>query len=652
MGSPSRHRDRAGPSGLPWTRRHPGLALAVTALGLAVLTCAAYWQVQEFPFVEFDDPEYITNNPVVRDGLTLNGAQWAFGIGRAANWHPLTWFSHMLDVELFGVTPGAVLGSGGHHLTSLLLHALNTVLLCVLLASLTGQLWSAAFVAALFGLHPLHVESVAWVSERKDVLSTFFFMLTLLAYTAYARRPGTGRYALVLILFGLGLMAKQMLVSLPFILLLLDYWPLGRLTGRGMLARAVREKLPLLGMAAAASLLVVLAQRTGEAIAAHPAALRLPNAAVTYVAYLVAMLWPVDLAHYYPLSATPWSWWTIIGSALVLGTFSYASVRGRQRWPMVTVGWGWYAVSLLPVIGLIPVGGQARADRYTYVPLIGIFIAVAYGTPLLVSRLTGKTHPRPLAAVAIAVVAALFALTVGQVGHWRSGETLYRHTLAVTENNAHVHGALASVLFRQADTLRNQGDADRARQKAMEAADHARRAAAIQPSMVPAHTNLGSALTVLAKLEPDPPARAALLAEAERAYRTTLSLDLDNVIAHSNLASLYLDAHRPQEAIPHYEAALRSNPQAAAIHFNLGLAFERSGEPQKAADHFRTALARHPPDGVAYWASVHLAGLLDAAGQRGEAIALLRQAVQINARSRVDPSRNAAQRRLAALGSS
>jgi len=633
----------------PFALRRQRVALALTVLALAVATGAAYWQVLQFPFVEFDDPDYITNNTVVRNGVTVEGIRWAFGIGRAANWHPLTWLSHMLDVQLFGVAPGAVMGTGGHHATNLLLHVLNTGLLCVVLTRMTGALWPSAFVAALFGLHPLHVESVAWVSERKDVLSTLFLLLTVLAYVAHVGRPGRARYALVLLLYALGLMAKQMLVSLPFLLLLLDYWPLRRITVRGDLWRVAKEKLPLVVMAAIASVLVVLAQRAGGAIAPEPLGVRLPNAVVTPVVYLLTMLWPAKLAHFYPLSSARWAWWEVGGCGLALVAVSYASIRGMRRWPMVMVGWWWYLVSLLPVIGIVQIGGQARADRYTYVPLIGIFVAIAYGVPALVERVSGRSHGRVLAAVAGAIVAALIPLTVRQVGYWRSSETLYRHTLAVTQDNWHVHGALASILFRQAEALRSEQQADRARQTALDAADHARRAAALHPGMVQAHTNLGAALTVLAKLEADQTAKAAMLAEAEREYRTVLSLDPDNVIAHSNLATLLMDGKRPDLAIPHYEASLRINPNAAAVYVNLGLALERTGQAPQAADRFRRALELHPADSVAYWACIHLAGLLDAGGQRGEAVALLRQAVQINKRARVDPARNTAERRLAAL---
>src|SRR5947209_472240 len=370
-----------------WRRlanEHPSLLISLV---LGAITFAVYAPVLNFEFVEFDHDSYVTGNPAVQNGLTFEGVLWAFRGFHVCNWHPLTMLSHMLDCSIFH------LAAGGHHLTNLLLHTANTVLLFLLLKRMTGALWRSAMVAALFAWHPLHVESVAWVAERKDVLSTLFLLLTIWAYVRYAEKPGLRRYSLVLLWFSLGLMSKPMLVTLPGVLLLLDYWPLDRMRfasaqdadtaaapSRRILS-LVLEKLPLFVLSVAASIATLLAQREWNAVISlhsmSPSA-RLGNAIVSYAAYLEKMFWPVNLCAFYPLPGKV-SAGLFICAALMLGTICMLVWRSRRTRHYLSAGWLWYLLTLLPVIGLVQVGGQAMADRYTYVPLIGIFIMIVWG---------------------------------------------------------------------------------------------------------------------------------------------------------------------------------------------------------------------------------------------------------------------------------
>jgi len=462
------------------SRRARATAIAI-ALALAALVLAIYAPVRHFDFVQLDDPAYITENPHVLRGLTLDGVRWAFTTGHAANWHPLTWLSHMLDAELFGVAPGP------HHLTSVLLHALNTLLLFGALLRMTGAVWRSAVVAALFGVHPLRVESVAWVAERKDVLSALFWLLTLRAYAGFAApaepaAPRRGRrYALALALFALGLMAKPMLVTLPFTLLLLDWWPLGRL-GRTGAWPLVREKIPFVALAAASSAVTLIVQERGGAVSAvssEPFALRLENAVVSLVAYLRDMLWPAGLTVIYPFPESVPAW-QAAGACLVLGGISLAAWRLARSHPYVPVGWLWYLGTLLPVAGLVRVGLQARADRYTYVPLIGIFIAVVWGGAELAAR-AGARFPRrpalPAAAPALLAAASILALAAAarhQVGYWKDNVTLWTRatvlTLRVDEFEAHMSlGAALAAQGRSGEALRHFAEAVRLRPDSAEA---------------------------------------------------------------------------------------------------------------------------------------------------------------------------------------
>ena len=418
----------------------------------------------------WDDIPYLLQNSHVHDGLTLAGVKWAFGSMERCNWHPLTWISAMIDCGIYGPK------LWGHHLTSVLFHAANTLLLMLVLIRMTsrqgsaqaGSLWRSGFVAALFAIHPLHVESVAWIAERKDVLSTFFLMLTLLAYLSYVKRPNWGRYCLVALLFAMGLMAKPMLVTLPILLLLLDYWPLGR-------KRPVRvliwEKVPLLALSAASSVVTYIAQRQGHAVAPYPLDLRIENALLSYLRYIGKMVWPSGLAVHYPFPEQGIPAWQVIGAALALTAISLIAVKARKRHPYLLWGWLWYVITLIPVIGIVQVGGQSMADRYTYVPLIGLFVALAWGIP----RIT-----RTGVVLASAAMAALMLCSVLQVSYWRNDETMFRRVVSVNDNDAMAHNYLGV-------TLALQGNLKEGREQF-------EKALALDPHYPAAHVNMGNLL--------------------------------------------------------------------------------------------------------------------------------------------------------------
>src|SRR5438093_12096559 len=406
---------------------------------LALLTAATFWGVRQNDFISYDDPEFVTSNPIVREGLTWRGVVWAFTTPVLANWHPLTSLTHLADVSLYGLNPS------GHHTTNLLLHGVNTLLLFLLLRRLTGEDWRSAWVAALFAVHPAHVESVAWIAERKDVLSTLFWLATTWAYVSWVRDRRPGRYAAVLALFAAGLMSKPMLVSLPLVLLLLDDWPLARLRGGGLAGLwrspdgrpgALLEKVPLFAMTAGFSVVTFLVQRAAGAVrlSVFPLWARVENALVAYVRYLVMLVWPARLGVFYPHPGTAIPAGEAAAALVLLLAISAAAVLLRRRAPFFFTGWFWFVVTLLPVIGIIQVGFQAFADRYTYIPYIGLFVAAAWGVPALVPR--SKPARTALAAAAVASVAAMALAARVQVRFWRNSETLYLRTLEVTKNNA------------------------------------------------------------------------------------------------------------------------------------------------------------------------------------------------------------------------
>ncbi len=533
--------------------RHPPRLVPILGAALVVATVSAYLPVLGNAFVNYDDPLYVTENPHVKAGLTREGVRWALTATDASNWHPLTWMSLQLDRNLFG--PYA----WGCHLMNLLLHAANAVLLFLLLWRMTGAVYRSFLVAALFALHPLHVESVAWAAERKDVLSTLFGLLAVAAYLRYVERPALPRLLLVAGALALSLAAKPMLVTLPALLLLLDYWPLGRLWPRdrvrpagtvlpapASLGLVLGEKLPLLGLAAASGVITVLVQYHAGAVRdlrELPLDARVANAVVSYAAYLGKALGPVGLAPFYPFRP-PAAWQVAAAGAVLVGVSALAALAWRRR-PYLVVGWLWYLVSLVPVIGLVQVGVQALADRYTYVPLIGPFVGVVWGLADLAS---GRARLR--AALGVAAAGVLLACAAGtwlQAGRWHDSVTLWEHTLRVTTDNPVAEQNLGAALLERGDLK--------------EAEPHLRAAVALQPDFVRAYDNLGIVLDRLGRLD-----------EAVRCYRKSLELNPDQVTPHVNLGIDLGKLGKGDEAVTELSEAVRLDPNYAEGHYQLALA--------------------------------------------------------------------------------
>jgi Flp pilus assembly protein TadD len=520
-------------------------------------TLLVFAQVGGFEFITYDDNVYVTENPAVQAGLTSAGFVWSFG-AHECNWHPLTWLSLMLDAELWGLHPASF------HLVNLALHAANVVLLFVLLIRLTDALYRSATVSLLFAVHPLHVESVAWVAERKDVLSTLFWLLTLHAYVSYARRPSTGRYALTAAAFAAGLLAKPMLVTLPVVLLLLDFWPLGRLV------RPVRpvilEKLPLLALSVASSLATLYAQKLGGAVGRfieYPLGTRLANAALSTIAYVAKAIWPTRLSVFYPYPVDVSPLLAGVCGALILG-ISIVALRASKSRPWVTFGWSWYVVTLLPVIGIIQVGAQGMADRYTYVPLVGLFVALCWELPALFAR----------ARVATAVAAGTVAITLGvsahaQTGYWRDSVTLFQHALRVTTNNAVAESNLGRAFLER-------GDLDAALL-------HAREVIRIEPGAPDGHFNLGVILEKVDRVD-----------EAAAAYGDAIRIAPGQAPAHLNLGIILARAGRIEEAAVQLKEAVRIDPESFRARNNLGVVLARMGALDEAIEQFAEAVRLDP----------------------------------------------------------
>jgi Flp pilus assembly protein TadD len=620
----------------------------VVAAGLVALTTVAYSGVGRLPLVPLDDQGYVYENPHVMAGLTAAGIRWALTTMDMANWHPLTWLSHMLDVQLFG------LDAGYHHLTNLAIHALNTLLLFLLLARTTGALGRSACVAALFAVHPLHVESVAWVAERKDVLSTFFWLLTTGAYVWYARAPGRWRYTAVVAGLALGLMSKPMLVTLPFVLLLLDVWPLGRVsfageqigdkggavrTARVQTALALaREKIPLFVLAACSSVVTVLAQSRGGAVRPLellPIGVRVATALTSYVMYLVKAVWPSRLAVFYPLDRSI-HFWQVGGALAVLVAITWLAIGARRRQPYLLVGWLWYLGTLVPVIGFVQVGMQSMADRYTYVPLIGVFVMGVWGISDAVARWAGRRVALP-AAAAVIVIACTVA-TRAQVTLWQDARTLWTHALAVTGDNELAHVAVGTLLgaegryaeavphFREAIRIapdsatahRDLGLALISMGRLDEAVEHLSMAVRYQPSFVQAQHELGAALAGLGRY-----------GEAIPHYLEALRLDPSQPATHWALGVALMTFGRADEAIAHYQEALRLRPDFAKAHNDLGFALMAEGKNEEAKSHFAEALRLEPDLTEAH---DNLGFALAAEGRLAEAIPHLAEAVRLNPR--------------------
>lgn len=616
-----------------------GISFYVLCLLLVAATAGIYWQVTGFPLINCDDRDYITNNPIVKAGLTKEGLAWAFNVGYAGNWHPLTWLSHMLDSQLFG--PGAPEGPGPawRHTVNLLLHVLNTALLFLVLTRMTGFVWRSAFVAAVFALHPQHVESVAWVAERKDVLSTFFLLLTMLGYNWYVRKPGILRYLLMAVAFTLGLMAKPMLVTLPALLLILDYWPLRRFSS-GWNWNIVWEKIPLLAISVASSAVTVVAQHAAGAVRSLTdltPAQRITNATMSYAIYVTKTFWPSKLGNYYTHPRPGWPAPEVAGALLLLAAITFLAVSTARRRPYLLSGWLWYIVSLLPVIGLVQVGSQARADRYTYVPMIGVAIMVAFLLPDLLVRRTadgGQPNPwtgRALAAVGVIVIAAMSAVAYVQIGYWRDGITVARRAIAVTENNWFEEQSLGSQLQDEAERLSNIGKPAEGLKKAEEAASWLRRSIAHEDTCADAHNDLGRALALMKDFE-----------GAIREYSRAIEIYPQHRLAPNNLGNTYLSLGRIDEAIAQYQRTLEIDPRNIFATYNMGIAFQTRGDVDAAIDQYLRVLELQPNDYFAHWARYNAGVLLRRRGEIDEGVRLVQEAARVNEATGIDPNNEAA----------
>ena len=551
-------------------------AIAISA-ALILSVVIVYGQLISHEFLEYDDTTYVTQNAHVSTGLTAQNIGWAFTAFHSANWHPVTWISHMLDVQIFGMN------AGRHLMTNLALHAINSILLFLLLRRATRTTWRSAIVAALFALHPLHVESVAWVSERKDVLSALFFMITLWLYVLWVEKRTPGRYALMIVAFALGLMSKPMLITLPFVLLLLDWWPLNRFTN---ITALIVEKLPMFALLIPSAILTVKAQQ--KALGSIAMYERFANAALSYVIYLRKMVWPSDLAVIYPFPKSISMAQTFAAVALLL-TITIIAIVFARRWRFLPVGWFWYLGTLVPVIGIVQVGRQSMADRYTYIPLIGIFIAIVW----LLSEIKFTA-----VAAAIALVAC-GAVSYAQTANWKNSVTLSRHALRVTRNND------------VAETILGVALAKRGERAAAE--QHLQAAIKINPDNDEALRALGrlkltsghavEAIPLLeraSKLKPDAPTRAALAAArgdnaaAVKLYQQTIAEGEEAVDAHNDFAALLAKMGRDQEALAHYEEALRLMPDHYDARMNLGALLSRMGRDGEAIDQFEAAAKTRP----------------------------------------------------------
>ncbi len=552
------------------------------SLALVLLTVLAYLPVRGNAFINFDDNHYITDNPHVKAGLGWETVQWAFTTYDAANWHPLTWLSHALDCQLFGLNPA------GHHFVNLLLHGFNAVFLFLILQSLTGFTWRSLMVSALFAVHPLNVESVAWAAERKTILSTLFFLLAIWAYTRYVHRPGTGRYLEVAGFFALALMSKPQVITFPFVLLLLDYWPLGRMSFAtpagpksvaGIEHRSFKwllfEKLPLLGLSAVSAIITLLAQRSGHAVRTvveYSWGSRIETAIVSYAAYVRDSFFPRHLAPIYPhadgLLAT---WGVLLAAGILIALSAYAAAK-RKRAPYLLVGWLWFLATLVPMIGLVQVGEQARADRYMYISLIGILVACIWGVAEVFDRYKVSTAWR--ASACAAIVAVLSVVTFQQIGHWRDSETLWNYTMSVTDRNFMAEDNLAQELAHQGRTK--------------EALVHFH-------NVLNLHDWQPSELIAFGMYEQ----RQGYAADAILQYKRALSHTSDSEtrsVELSNIGSAYLDLKDLEHARQSFDQALESNAKNVPALIGAGIVAQKTGSFDLAIRDFTKAVSLTPTD--------------------------------------------------------
>ncbi|MCP4006190.1 MAG: tetratricopeptide repeat protein [bacterium] len=536
----------------------------LAVLVLVVATVGAYWGVWNYEFVHWDDWAYVVENAQVRAGLTWQGLSWAFTTDTMALWHPLTWLSHMLDSQVFGAE-----GAGGAHVTSLGLHVLNGGLLLLLLRSATGSFWRSLFVSLAFALHPLQVESVAWVAERKNVLSTAFWLLGMISYVRYAKTEGRGWYAASIACLALGLMAKPMLVTMPMLLLLLDYWPLQRFDWDalwpGRLRSLVVEKLPMFLLVAVFSLLTLLVQRGVADTQTLPLAHRVSTALTAYLRYIAKTLWPVDLAPLYPNLPGMWAAWQVLGCALLLLAISLAVLMLHRRRYLI-VGWLWFVGSLVPVIGIVANGADAHsmADRYMYVPIIGLLIAITWGA---VDVLRDSPRGRQIAVISSVALALYWGWqTQAQAVRWRNSVSLYTHTLEVTSDNAVIHNNLGIV-------TRLGGRLD-------EALSHFIAASKIDPQDAKFRTNVAGLLHLKGRVD-----------EAIAQYRQILVQTPDDALLHNNLGIALRQRGNPKEALAHFREAVRLDPELPEAHNQLGVALASRGQLREALGEFERAVA-------------------------------------------------------------
>ena len=613
---------------------------------LILLAIVPYWQTLNHDFVNFDDPSYVSENPIVHQGLTWNNIQWAFTTMQAGNWHPLTWLSHMMDCQMYGLQPG------WHHLTNLLIHGANTALLFMALRAMTGAMWRSALVAAFFAVHPVHVESVAWIAERKDVLSTFFGLCALWAYAKYARETSALRYGVVACFFVLSLLTKPMLVTLPFVLLLLDFWPLNRFStgggdGSSRFASLLLEKLPLIAISAVSSVVTFIAQHAAGAVAPIellPLQQRLANTILAYASYLGKTVWPVNLAVIYPLPNKIMIVPLLIATVALIAITVVVWIYGRERRWLI-MGWLWYLGTLVPVIGLVQVGDQSMADRYTYFPLIGVFIMLIWSIPA--AAFASGTNRRLLSAGVALILLTLIALTWLHLRVWQNTNTLFDYALKVTTRNFVAENLYAGALG---------SDGDMAGAKA-----HIERALELKPDYAGAHYNLGLVLlrehnfekareqftTALQTLPRDPMIWNGLgvaninLGKPDEAisnYRKALELNPLYADAFTDLGAAYLSTGKFAESVEASEKALRYRPEVAETHATLGAALWNLGRSDESIMNNRKAVELNPN---LVSARVNLGLALLSKGRYDEAIANAEVAL------RIDPQNELAQRVLA-----
>jgi protein O-mannosyl-transferase len=617
---------------------------------LLVLTVLiVFWDVQDYDFVHYDDQAYVIENSYVHSGLTSKSISWAFTTGHTGYWHPLTWLSLMLDYELFKLNPG------GYHWTNVMFHIANTLLLFLVLNRITGRVWRSSFVAVLFAVHPLHVESVAWISERKDVLSTFFWILTLWFYVLYVEHPGFKRYIWMLVFFVLGLLSKPMVVTLPFVLLLLDYWPLKRqasfhtydsrlkvslpaFSKRPLPPSAILilEKIPLFILSLVVSVVTFLVSKNQQVMATFQAAslqLRIENVLVSYATYIAKMFWPQNMAVFYPYPGALPLWQVAWSLILLLGITLFVLFQARRR-PYLVVGWLWYLGTLVPVIGLVQVGSQAMADRYTYISFIGLFVMVTWG---VVDYLISMKYRKVILVVLSSLtVSILMILSWQQVRHWQNTTTLFTHALLVTERNYVAHNGLGAAFMS-----RNMPD---------EAAFHFRESLKIAPSYLPANHGIGSALiakglckaaipyyTRIINMKPDDSlayynmgyalTKLNRLHEAEEYYRIAVSLEPNNASFHNNMGVLFINQGKIEEALSSFQKVLKLNPSHAGAHNNLAMILVEQGREEEAISHFKEAIRLQPDYANAQY---NLGMALRKKGLLKEAESHINKAMQIN----------------------